>query len=46
MLVYEIRHLFPKQEKMLRHLRCIKDRDILAGAEADVQQVKCVILRQ
>lgn len=40
MLVYEIRCFVPKQENLLRHLRCIKDRDIVAGAEADVQQVK------
>lgn len=46
MLLYEIRNFFPKQEKLLTHLRCIKDRDIFTGAEADVQQVKWVILRQ
>lgn len=46
MLLYEIRSFFPKQENLLTHLRCIKDRDISAGAEADVQQVKWVILRQ
>lgn len=46
MLVYEIRSFFPKQEKMLRQLGCTKDRDVLAGAGADVQQVKWVILRQ
>lgn len=31
---------------MLRHLGCIKDGDVLGGAEADVQQVKWVIQRQ